>query len=154
MKKFFMKNGEGGELKLDVVKVIITTVVTLLLGAMFTWGRWVTIQSYEVATNKNNIVATAQRFENDLTSLKDLIEKNNRVLHMRATKIDDKYDTKLTENQKMLMQTNTLIVDMLIQKNKEIQLKKQEVEMQQQVQQQSKEKIIKYKHLSPFDNGR
>ena len=39
--------------------------------------------------------------------------------------------------QKMLMQTNRLIVDMLIQKNEEVDLKKKEVEMQQQQQQQT-----------------
>ena len=46
VKGFFLKNGEKeGELKLDLIKVILTTVITVLIGALFTWGRWVTIHS-------------------------------------------------------------------------------------------------------------
>lgn len=135
VKGFFLKNGEKeGELKLDLIKVILTTVITVLIGALFTWGRWVTIQAYEVATNKNNLIKTAEQFEKDTCSNKALIDKNNTVHHMRHNKLDAKYDAKMTEMHRLLMQTNTLIVEMLVQKNKEVQLKKQEVDMQQQQQ--------------------
>ena len=82
-------------------------------------------------------MSTAEQLERGISSNKVRIEKNNVVLHMRSTKLDDKYDAKMTDMQKMLMQTNRLIVDMLIQKNEEVDLKKKEVEMQQQQQQQT-----------------
>ncbi len=133
VKGFFLSENEKGELKLDIVKAVATGAVTFFA----LWAIWVTTQCYDVATNKNLIVSTAETLEKDIASNKATIGRNNQVLHMRATKVDDKYDSKMTDMQKMLMQTNRLIVDMLIQKNEEVDLKKKEVEMQQQQQQQT-----------------
>lgn len=129
VKGFFLSENEKGELKFDVIKAVATAAVSFFV----LWAIWVTTQCYDVATNKNLIISTAETLEKDIASNKATIGRNNQVLHMRATKIDDKYDAKMTEMHKMLMQTNTLIVEMLIQKNKEIQLKKEEVEIQRQM---------------------
>ena len=164
MKKFFMKNGEGGELKVDILKVIITTLLTLVVGAIFTWGRWVTIQSYEVATNKNNILKTAERLAGDIAGnkaytlkiedeLKKRLDRTNQVLHGRSTRLDEKYDAKMTEMQRLLMQTNKLVVDMLVQQNEEVKLKKEEVEMQKQMPQyQQHQQQVPRWPMSPHNN--
>ena len=68
--------------------------------------------------------------------VEDKFNRVNGILHGRITKVDDKYDAKITELQKLLMETNKLIVQMLIEKNKDIQLQKEEIQIQQQIQQQ------------------
>lgn len=135
VKGFFLTPDEKGELKFEWLKAITIAATTGIATFLILWGTWVTKQCNVVAINKNLIVSTGEQLTKGIGSNKAEIEKNNGVLHRRATKIDDKYDGKMTDMQRMLMQTNTLIVEMLIQKNKEVQLKKEEVEMQQKVQQ-------------------
>ena len=135
VKGFFLTSDEKGKLKFEWLKAIAIAATTGIVSVLFIWGVWVTNQCNVVATNKNLIVSTDEQRQIDIGSNKAAIAKNNAVHHMRHNKIDDKYDSKMTDMHKMLMQTNTLIVEMLIQKNKEIQLKKEEVEMQQQSQQ-------------------
>lgn len=137
VKGFFLTPNEKGELKFEWIKAIAIAATTGAVSLFIIWAVWVTQQANVVATNKNLIMSTAEQLERGISSNKVRIEKNNVVLHMRSTKLDDKYDAKMTDMQKMLMQTNRLIVDMLIQKNEEVDLKKKEVEMQQQQQQQT-----------------
>ncbi len=142
VKGFFLSENDKGELKLDLVKAVCTAAVSFFV----LWAIWVTTQCYDVATNKNLIASTGVSLEKSNASNDAAIKKldgemgnkfdrTNQILHTRITKVDDKYDAKMTDLNNLLMQTNTLIVEMLIQKNKEVQLKKQEVEMQQQQQQ-------------------
>ncbi len=158
MKRLFFVTDEEGKQALSFIRTAIGLGATLLAGAMLTWFTWVTTQAYDVATNKALIADTGVRLEKSIdinrqdiilnngevedtlnslkTKLDARFDRVNGILHGRITKVDDKYDTKMTDLQKMLLQTNKLIVDMLIQKNKEVDLKKEEVEMQQQIQQQ------------------
>lgn len=131
---FFLTADEKGKLKFEWLKAIAIAATTGFVSVLFLWGVWVTSQCNVVATNKNLIVSTEVQLQKDISSNKASINKNNSVHHMRHNKIDDKYDSKMTDMHRMLMQTNTLIVEMLIQKNKEVQLKKEEVEMKQQQQ--------------------
>lgn len=132
VKGFFLTPDEKGQLKFEWLKAIAIAATTGIISVLFLWGVWVTNQCNVVATNKNLIVSTDEQRQIDIGSNKAAITKNNTVHHMRHNKIDDKYDSKMTDMHKMLMQTNTLIVEMLIQKNTEIQLKKEEMKQQQQ----------------------
>jgi len=132
VKGFFLTPDEKGQLKFEWLKAVAIAATTGIISVLFVWGVWVTNQCNVVATNKNLIVSTDEQRQIDIGSNKAAIAKNNQVHHMRHNKIDAKYDAKMTDMNKLLMQTNTLIVEMLIQKNTEIQLKKEEVEIQQQ----------------------
>ncbi len=156
MKRLFFVTDKEGKQALSVLRAVVATLTTLLIGAAFTWATWVHNQAYTVAINKDNITKTAERLERSIGintqdiimnhgEVEDQFNRVNGILHGRITKVDDKYDAKLTDLQKLLMETNKLIVEMLIQKNKDIQLQKKEialekekVEMQQQTQQQQK----------------
>jgi hypothetical protein len=149
MKRFLFVTDDEGKQALSIIRAVIGLGATLLAGAMLTWFTWVTTQAYDVATNKALIRDTGIRLEKSIRNNGDDIMINsgemddrfdrvgaqfdriNGILHGRITKVDDKYDTKMTDLQKMLLQTNRLIVDMLIQKNKEVDLKKEEVQIQQ-----------------------
>jgi len=151
IKKHFLVNDDEGKKVVSILRTVIGILATLLIGAIFTWLTWVTAQCYEVATNKRLIVEVKDRFERDIgINAQDIIlsagetedefdqvdkrfDRINGILHGRITKVDDKYDAKLTNFENMLMQTNTLIVEMLIQKNKDIQLQKKEVKIQQEI---------------------
>ena len=146
---------EEGKKVVSVLRTAIGILTTFLIGAIFTWATWVTTQSYTVAINKKLIEDTGARHDRDIgINAQDIImnagetedtletlqnkidtrfDRINGILHGRITKVDDKYDAKMTEMEKMLMQTNTLIVEMLIQKNKDIQLQKKEVKIQQEI---------------------
>jgi hypothetical protein len=149
MKKLFFVTDEEGKQALSVLRAVVATLTTLLIGALFAWGQWVHTQAYTVATNKENITKTATRLERSIGinsqdiimnhgEVEDQFDRVNGILHGRITKVDDKYDAKITELQKLLMQSNTLIVEMLIQKNKDVQLQKKEIEIQQQSRQTPK----------------
>jgi hypothetical protein len=144
LKKLFFATDEEGKQVFSVLRAVTATITTLLIGALFTWGQWVHTQAYTVAINKKDIVKTGASLAKDIDinrqdiimnhgEVKDEFNKNNGILHKRITKVDDKYDAKIAELNKLLMQTNTLIVEMLIQKNKEIDLKKEEVQIQQKI---------------------
>ncbi len=158
MKRLFFVTDKEGEQALSWMRAALGLISAALVTVMVSWFVWVTTQSYDVATNKalirdtgirleksidinrQDIIMNSGESEDTLNSLKTKLDAKfdriNGILHGRITKVDDKYDTKMTDLQKMLLQTNKLIVDMLIQKNKEVDLKKEEVEMQQQIQQQ------------------
>jgi hypothetical protein len=133
-----------GKQVVSTLKTIIGIGGTLLLGALLTWFTWVTTQAYDVATNKTLIRDTATRLERDIGlnsqdiimnsgEVEDKFDRINGILHGRITKVDDKYDSKISELQKLLMETNKLIVQMLIEKNKDVQLQKEEVQIQQKI---------------------
>jgi hypothetical protein len=85
--------------------------------------------------------------------VEDQFDRVNGILHNRITKVDDKYDAKISELQKLLIQTNTLIVDMLIQKNKDIQLQKKEIELKKEkVEIQQQKNIAPKWPVSPSDS--
>jgi hypothetical protein len=144
IKSLICVTDKEGKQAVSTLRTIIGIGATLLLGALLTWFTWVTTQAYDVATNKTLIRETATRLERDIGinaqdiimnhgEVEDQFNRVNQILHGRITKVDDKYDAKLTDLEKMLIQTNTLIVEMLIQKNKDIQLQKKEVEIQQEI---------------------
>jgi len=155
MKKLFLVTDKEGKQVISVLRTIIGGLTTLLLGAAFTHAVWVHNQAYTVAINKASISKTAEQLERKTgINAQDIImnhgehedrmdrmeekttarfDRNNGILHGRITKVDDKYDAKLTELQKLLMETNKLVVEMLIQKNKDVQLQKKEIEIQQKI---------------------
>jgi len=133
-----------GKQVISLLRAIIGILATVVAGGLLTWFAWVSQQAYDVAVNKKLIADTAARLERDIGinaqdiimnngEVEDRMDRDRVIYHTRITKVDDKYDAKMTEMEKMLMQTNTLIVEMLIQKNKEIQLEKKEVEIQQKL---------------------
>jgi hypothetical protein len=135
---------EEGKQVISTLRTIIGILATTLAGALVMWFAWVSTQAYEVATNKTLIRETATRLERDIGlnsqdiimnagEVEDKFNRVNKILHGRITKVDDKYDGKLTDLEKMLIQTNVLIVEMLIQKNKDVQLQKKEVKIQQEI---------------------
>jgi len=130
VKGFFLTPDEKGELKFEWLKAITIAATTGIVTFLMLWGIWVTSQCNVVATNKNLIVSTDEQRQIDISSNKASIEKNNGIHHMRHNKIDAKYDSKMTDMHKMLMQTNTLIVEMLIQKNNEVQMEKEQMQRQ------------------------
>lgn len=153
MKKLFFVTDDEGKQILSVLRAGIALGATLLVGAMLTWFTWVTTQAYDVATNKARIADTGLRLEKSLTTneyaikelqeaVKESLERSNTILHMRITKVDDKYDAKISELQRLLIETNKLIVDIMVQKNKEVEAKKEEVQIQKKqldiMQQQSR----------------
>lgn len=149
MKRLLFVTDEEGKQALSWLRAALALISTALVGVMISWFVWVTTQAYDVATNKALIRDTAVRLEKSIRNnsddiminsgeMDDRFDRVNGILHGRITKVDDKYDIKMTELQKMLIQTNTLIVEMLIQKNKEVQLQKKEVEIQQKEQRQQK----------------
>jgi len=153
MKKLFTITDEEGKQALSYLRTALGILSTLLIGALFTWFTWVTTQAYDVATNKALIRDTGIRLERKIDiNTQDIIMNNgevedtleslkakldakfdriNGILHDRITKVDDKYDDKSSELQKLLMDTNRLVVDILIQKNKEVDLQKEEIQIQQ-----------------------
>jgi len=144
MKRLFFVTDEEGKQALSYLRAVTATLTTLLIGALFAWGQWVHTQAYTVAINKKDIVKTGASLAKDIDinrqdiimnagETEDEFNRVNGILHMRITKVDDKYDAKIAELNRLLMQTNTLIVEMLIQKNKEIELQKEEVQIQQKI---------------------
>jgi hypothetical protein len=57
----------------------------------------------DIGLNSQDIIMNAGEVE-------DKFNRVNKILHGRITKVDDKYDGKLTDLEKMLIQTNVLIV--------------------------------------------
>lgn len=144
MKRLFYITDEEGKQALSILRAAIGILATIVLGATVTWFTWVTTQAYDVAINKELIIKTGQDLEksavkneysiNELKdSVKEQFERNNSILHGRISNLDSKYDNKISELQKMLIQTNTLIVELLIQKNKEVDLQKENVQIQQKL---------------------
>lgn len=144
MKRLLFVTDEEGKQAISVLRAIIGVLTTVLVGALLSWFVWVTTQAYDVATNKALIRDTGVRLERSIgINTQDIIMNNgevedqfnrvNGILHGRITKVDDKYDVKITELQKLLMETNKLIVQMLIEKNKDVQLQKEEVQIQQKI---------------------
>ncbi len=144
MKRLLFVTDEEGKQAISILRAIIGVLSTVLVGALLSWFVWVTTQAYDVATNKALIRDTGVRLERSIgINTQDIIMNNgevedqfnrvNGILHGRITKVDDKYDVKITELQKLLMETNKLIVQMLIEKNKDVQLQKEEVQIQQKI---------------------
>ena len=144
MKKLFFVTDKEGKQALSVLRTIIGGLTTLLLGAMFTHAVWVHNQAYTVAINKASITKTGEALERktglnaqdiimNAGETEDKFNRFNGILNNRITKVDDKYDAKITELQKLLMETNKLIVQMLIEKNKDVQLQKKEIDIQQKI---------------------
>jgi hypothetical protein len=161
MKRLFFVTDEEGKQAISVMRAVIGVLTTVLVGALFSWFVWVTTQAYDVATNKTLIRDTGKRLERsiDLNSqdiimnngeVEDQFERFNGILHGRVTKVDDKYDAKISELQKLLMDTNRLIVQMLIEKNKDVQLQKKELELKKEkVEMQQQQKIAPRWPVSP-----
>ncbi len=167
MKRLFFVTDKEGEQALSWMRAALGLISAALVTVLISWFIWVTTQAYDVATNKTLIRDTGVRLEKSIdinrqdiilnngevedtlnslkTKLDARFDRVNGILHGRVTKVDDKYDAKMDQLQKLLMDTNRLVVEMLIQKNKDIQLQKKEialekekVEMQQQIQQKQK----------------
>jgi len=155
MKRLFFVTDKEGKQALSILRAIVGALTTILVGAIFTHSVWVHNQAYTVAINKASISKTAEQLERKTgLNAQDIImnagetedaletltnkidarfDRINGILHGRITKVDDKYDAKITELQKLLMETNKLVVEMLIQKNKDVQLQKKEIEIQQKI---------------------
>jgi hypothetical protein len=142
MKKLLFVTDQEGKQALSYLRAALTVVSTALVGVLISWFIWVTTQAYDVATNKTLIKDTAARLEKNIKSNADDIvmnqmeveaefDKVNGILHMRITKVDDKYDGKMAELHRLLMQTNQLVVEILIQKNKEVEIEKKQLDIQQ-----------------------
>jgi len=143
MKKLFYVTDKEGKEILSIVRTAIGIGATVLIGAMITWFSWVTTQAYDVATNKKLIADTGVRLEKSINeinydfknleeSVKKSLERTNTILHSRITNVDNKYDKKLTEIQRMIINQNTLIVEILMQQHKEVELRKKEVQIQKE----------------------
>jgi hypothetical protein len=133
LKRIFWVTDEEGKQALSIIRTALGLVSAALVTLLVSWFVWVSTQAYDVATNKKLIADTADRLQMDILANKGLIEKNNAIHHMRETKIDDKYDAKIAELQRMFLQQNTLIVEILSQQHKEVELKKEEVQIQQRI---------------------
>jgi hypothetical protein len=156
MKRLFFVTDEEGNKALSILRTALGLISAALITVLLSWFIWVSTQAYDVATNKTLIRDTGVRLERSIDlnkqdiimnagEVEDTFNRVNGILHGRITKVDDKYDAKISELQKLLMDTNRLIVQMLIEKNKDIQLqkkelelKKEKVEIQQQMQQQQR----------------
>jgi hypothetical protein len=155
MKRLLFVTDDEGKQVLSVLRTVVGIMTTLLVGALFTWFTWVTTQAYDVATNKQLIRETGIRLEKKIginsqdiimnngevedtleslkTKLDARFDRINGILHGRINKVDDKYDEKAVELQKLVMETNKLVVEILIQKNKDVELQKKEVYIQQKI---------------------
>lgn len=147
MKRLFFVTDEEGNKALSVLRTALGLISAALITVLFSWFIWVSTQAYDVATNKTLIRDTGVRLERSIGinsqdiimnsgEVDDRFDRVNGILHGRITKVDDKYDAKISELQRLLMDTNRLIVQMLIEKNKDVQLQKKELQIQQQIQQQ------------------
>jgi len=130
MRKFFFVTDDEGKKVLSWLRAALALVSAALVTVLISWFVWVTTQAYDVATNKSLIYETGDRLEKDIASNKDLINTNNGIHHMRESKIDDKYDAKITELQKLIIETNKLVVEILLEQKKDVELKKEEVKIQ------------------------